>query len=630
MKKIKSLLWLFILGIITSLQAQTNYSYTNFTTAQGLPINNIKTVAVDQSGNIWFGSTAGLTRYNGFTMTTFTTAQGLIHNTVNDLYIAPNGDILVATDNGLSRYNGTTFTNSLSGTIIRCVYAEPNGNIWIGTAGGGVRRYTTAWATWTTTNGIPHNFVNTITKDQNGNIWIGTSEGVGKFNGTTWTSYTSINGSNTDADQVISSTCDADGVMWFGSKPSLGIGGGVTRFNGTAWTYYNITDGLAGRQVEDMISDSENRKWIATFNNGASLLTDPAFPQVNFTTLSNAGGLISNQVQGVAIDQDGHIWFATQNGVSKLTPVKFNSIQKIDAKCNTNFQGSVIVNAGGLSTLFYSIDGGTTFQTSGTFNNLAPGTYEVIISDGIYSSTTPDVTIEVIDPVSPGLQSTFSVCSGDSVQIIVPNQGSNYQWTPPAHLSSDTVFNPMVSPPSSQYYYLSMLDANGCPVLDTTYVQVAESSPMTLQVNGNIFTCTGNFVSYVWTYYDDVIPGAFTNIYAATQPGIYGVYATNSNNCTTYSGMIHYNNTGFEEYDQPLSMNIYQSESSIIFTITGKLSSDKLIMYDITGKIVSEIMLNKTSENTYSAQYFPVETPAGVYFVRIDGTSLSGKFSFFK
>jgi len=634
MGKVYSIMGLVCMFFIMQLQGQNNYSVTNYTTTNGLPTNNIKCVAVDQTGTVWFGSTSGLTKYNGTTFTTYTTTNGLANNSVNRIFVAQNGDILIATNNGLSRYNGTTFTNSLSGDILKCVFEAQNTNVWVGTSGGGVKRYNgTTWTTYTVSNGIPHNFVNTITQDQSNNIWIGTSEGLGRFNGTTWTTFTNINGVDNGADQVISSRCDADGVLWFGSKPSLGIGGGVTRFNGTTWNHYNTAEGLAGRQVEDMTSDPADNKWIGTLN-GASLCKDHNYPTVTFQTISTAGGLISNQIQGIAIAPDGHIWVATISGVSRISPIKINSITVIDAKCNTNFEGSVIVDAVGLSSiLYYSIDGGTNYQTSNTFSGLVPDTYTVHITDNSHTSVSSPATVSLLAPIQPNLPETLTACSSDSTQLNAPAAGSNYVWTPAQYFSAQGIHNPKVSLPSTQSIYLTMDDANGCEVSDSIFITILPSTEMTISVSGNVFTCVGNFVSWQWTYYFNNIPGAFTNVHAATQPGIYGCIATDSQGCKTNSGMIHYLNADINESQITPEMNVTYGADGISISLANMFNSPEtmiLHVYSVNGQKAASTELHQTANGKYNSKINTNELPSGIYVISVEGTQIHGKISVVK
>ncbi len=53
--------------------------------------------------------------------------------------------------------------------------------------------------------------------------------------------------------------------------------------------------------------------------------------------------------------------------------------------CNGANNGIITITApsGGYGTYEYTINGGTNWQASGTFNGLAPGTYDVRIRDAV-------------------------------------------------------------------------------------------------------------------------------------------------------------------------------------------------------------------------------------------------------
>ena len=60
----------FIIG------AGGNSNFTNFTTDQGLPLDNISCSLMDKIGNLWFGTNGGgVSRYEGKSFITFTTAS---------------------------------------------------------------------------------------------------------------------------------------------------------------------------------------------------------------------------------------------------------------------------------------------------------------------------------------------------------------------------------------------------------------------------------------------------------------------------------------------------------------------------------------------------------------------------
>ena len=61
---------------------------------------------------------------------------------------------------------------------------DHNGNLWLGTRGGGVAKFDGVdFKVFTTQDGLVSNFVSTVFHDSRDNIWIGTSKGVSLYNG---------------------------------------------------------------------------------------------------------------------------------------------------------------------------------------------------------------------------------------------------------------------------------------------------------------------------------------------------------------------------------------------------------------------------------------------------------------
>ena len=61
---------------------------------------------------------------------------------------------------------------------------DHNGNIWLGTRGGGIAKFDGVnFEVFTTQDGLLSNFVSSVFHDSRDNIWIGTSTGVSLYNG---------------------------------------------------------------------------------------------------------------------------------------------------------------------------------------------------------------------------------------------------------------------------------------------------------------------------------------------------------------------------------------------------------------------------------------------------------------
>src|SRR6185436_1274494 len=77
----------------------------SYTTADGLPHNQINRIVRDSRGFLWFCTGDGLSRFDGYSFTNFGTPQGLPHRRVNDLLETRDGRLWVATEAGLVRFD---------------------------------------------------------------------------------------------------------------------------------------------------------------------------------------------------------------------------------------------------------------------------------------------------------------------------------------------------------------------------------------------------------------------------------------------------------------------------------------------------------------------------------------------
>jgi len=90
-------------------------TYRKYITLDGLFSNDIRSLARDNQGNLWFGGVNAVSRFDGTHWRTFTNQDGLASGIVNDILQDSQGFIWFATSNGgVNSYDGTnwrTFTN---------------------------------------------------------------------------------------------------------------------------------------------------------------------------------------------------------------------------------------------------------------------------------------------------------------------------------------------------------------------------------------------------------------------------------------------------------------------------------------------------------------------------------------
>ncbi len=164
----------------------------------------------DSRGNFWFGRDGyGACRFDGETFTHFTKEDGLCSNNVSQIVEDQQGHIwfgCLTSDlpepnpqGGVSRYDGTTFTQfpdvkGLTNSDIYTIFADSQGNVWIGAIGVGAYRYDgDSFALFAETDraDLTRNFgLQAVTEDQDGTLWFGFSGGLFRFNGKSFTNVT--------------------------------------------------------------------------------------------------------------------------------------------------------------------------------------------------------------------------------------------------------------------------------------------------------------------------------------------------------------------------------------------------------------------------------------------------------
>lgn len=156
--------------------------------------------------------------------------------------------------------------------------------------------------------------------------------------------------------------------------------------------------------------------------------------------------------------------------------------QTQDVLCNGEETGAIIANGLSGSPFYnYSIDG-IEFLPFNNFNNLAAGTYDIIVQDQKGCEEVTTVTIEEPPLLQPdaGLDLEFDLgFDGQLNASYSPvNPGDIIEWTPPDGLSCTDCLNPVVNAPGTTTYTFTVTDANGCMQSDQVTVRTIIIRPI--------------------------------------------------------------------------------------------------------------------------------------------------------
>ncbi|MBN2683244.1 MAG: SpoIIE family protein phosphatase [Bacteroidales bacterium] len=310
--------------------------------------------------------------------------QGMISSYVMSIFEDKNGNIWIGTwGGGLSKFDGETFTHfttkqGLSNNYVLSIIEDKYGNIWFGTDGGGVNRFDgESFTHFTTEQGLSNNYVLTVFEDSKGNLWFGTDGGglnkleEGKKNKSNdfknqsanyvITQFTTSQGLSNNV--VLSAFEDKKGNLWFGTN-----GGGVSCFNGNAFTHFTTEQGLINNIVYAISEDKLGNIWFGTEAGLCSYNTNPE-DSINinsnhtFTHFSTDQGLINNVVLSIIADKSGNIWFSTYNGgVSRFDGEAFTHFT-IEHGLSNNVVLTILEDKSG--SLWFGTDGGGINKYSG-------------------------------------------------------------------------------------------------------------------------------------------------------------------------------------------------------------------------------------------------------------------------
>jgi len=121
------------------LDPSTAGKMTLYTTADGLPGNEIRDIELDSKNNLWFTFPGhGTATFNGTSWTTYTASPSqLLSNAVTVLDETGSGAIVIGTSDGLSILSASnvwsSYTDPLVSMNVSAIKVASNGWVWVGT-----------------------------------------------------------------------------------------------------------------------------------------------------------------------------------------------------------------------------------------------------------------------------------------------------------------------------------------------------------------------------------------------------------------------------------------------------------------------------------------------------------------
>ncbi|MBU1680411.1 MAG: hypothetical protein KKD86_16430 [Bacteroidetes bacterium] len=268
----------------------------------GIGDNHIRSITQDFMGNLWIGT------YN----------NGLnFFDKISEKFLRLSGDSAI----------------NLDGNQVQSLFISGDSTLWIGIFGGGLASinlkdfYEAKSINLRTfknnpvdNNSLSDNRVYTIVEDANGELWIGTyGGGLNKFDEKSkqFVSYknTKNNRNSISSNNVLTIFEDSEGNLWIGTS-----GGGLNRFDKKTESFerFTIKHGIKSKVIYGILEDNRKNLWFSSDNG----LFKYNMKNADVTYFDLKDGLQSMEFSGGAYfkNSTGEMFFGGINGVNHFFP----------------------------------------------------------------------------------------------------------------------------------------------------------------------------------------------------------------------------------------------------------------------------------------------------------------------
>jgi len=262
--------------------------------------------------------------------------------------------------------------------------------------------------------------------------------------------------------------------------------------------------------------------------------------------------------------------------VTNIGAPTLDNIVAVDPGCGATDGTIQLTASGGTAPLQYSIDGGTTFQPSGTFSSLAGDTYNIVIEDAGGCQLTNQVILNATtNPVIDNVAATDPACAGADGQIIITASGG----TPPFSYSIDNGVTTQIPATFSGLqvgnYDIVVIDAAGCQSTTTATLNT-DALPSITAVTPTDLTCnsgcngileidaTGGTAPFQYSLDGNNFQPS--NIFNTVCAANYNVVVRDANGCETTSNTV------------TVGTDAYVDVNAIDFTASVVCSGDEIIL----------------------------------------------------
>lgn len=326
----------------------------------GLSTNNIRDVAIDNNGSVWFATSVGAYRYQPWAWNVvderydFLPVYDLLVDTGGDLWIATAGEGVQRRGRAVSQPVGYLPDESgLPGEIVYDLEMGPSGQIWAGTNQGAAYFDRGHWQRDEALLSLAGTPVRSVAADELG-AWLGTSDGLARYDYADeklhWESLTAESAINVIEYDSIDRlwVASADASLWLrmpdgkwrdmaavqrdipfsapvtafehlsdppGAVLAAFRGYGIYRSDGLTWAGVESARRTIAERIFSLVTDeADGSIWVGS-ETGLSRIDG-----LGRATYDTADGIQTGSVRAIVPDQEGGFWFGGERGLAYYLP----------------------------------------------------------------------------------------------------------------------------------------------------------------------------------------------------------------------------------------------------------------------------------------------------------------------
>lgn len=319
-----------------------NLDFQKLEVLENTSIGNVHAITQDTRGFIWFGSTQGISRYDGYRIKSFQNEKGnpnsIPHNNVYSIHTDRENQLWFGSQRGISRYNPNTesFTNYLSGknwpykllaNQVNAITEDSQGRILASTEAGYVYRYDQLQDTFVQLNTTPIGYIKSMVCDPMDRLWIGFEDGVIRYNPENNTSQFFQNTLGDKAGIVnnfVNSICYIEDTrIWIGTSSN-----GVALLNSITGVIDSSFEIKTGDHYIKEITHVPDLGMVVVANGSITLYDLDGTRRHSVTHDSGNGDISITGINTFYTDRNGNRWIASDFDAVEVSTVK-KSFQKL-------------------------------------------------------------------------------------------------------------------------------------------------------------------------------------------------------------------------------------------------------------------------------------------------------------